>query len=149
VQINAATGAPQVQAAVPISFPIRLKKGDTVKAKYETATEVEKPAAPCAGSDLEPIASNGELCVYRGFAFKGGLEAQDQNASFFEFTDTHGESFSISGKVSPLGEIVVFRSPNNVDPFKEEAPVGEEAKVTHTSEQAYMSGAGAWAVTAN
>jgi hypothetical protein len=145
VSVSAPTGAPQVNAMAAISFPIRLKKAATVKAKYLTAAEVEKPVVPCAGSDLEPIASEGNLCVYRGFANKGALEGQDQNAKFFEFTDTHGESSNLANKVSPDGSIVVFRSQENTGPFAEEA-TEEPAQIIH---QVYFNAAGVWAVTAN
>jgi hypothetical protein len=145
VNISAATGDPQVQASAAISFPVRLKKGDTVKGVYRTVTEVEKPAAPCAGSPLEPFAEKGHLCVYRGFAFKGGLESQDRNAAFFELADSNGENEALTGKVEPLGSLVVFRSVNNSPIFAEEVGEGP-SKITELS---YLSAAGAWAATEN
>jgi hypothetical protein len=142
VHISAATGAPQQQYESPISFPVRLKKGDQVKAKYLRAVEVEKPTPPCAGSALEPRAERGNLCVYRGFGDKGGLESEDRNAAFFGFTNTNGESLNIINKVEPLGALVVFRSVNNSPSFTEE-PNEEPGAIT---ERAYMEGGGAWAV---
>jgi hypothetical protein len=142
VHINAPTGARQQQYMSPISFPVRLKKGDTVKAVYRTAVQAEQPEAPCVGSPLEPIANAGTLCVYRGFA-KGALESQDEGAAFFGFTDTNGEFFSVSGKVGSIGESVVFRSTENTPSFKEE-PLEKPGILAHA---AYMEGFGSWAVT--
>jgi hypothetical protein len=143
VHISAPTGAPQQQYESPISFPIRLKKGDLVKPVYRSSVLDEKPEQPCAGSPLEPIAQAGNLCVYRSNADHGALESQDRNAAFFTFTDSFGENSAISGKVGPLGEKVVFRSVNNSAPFAEE---GTEAPAVIT-EMAYMEGGGSWAVT--
>jgi hypothetical protein len=79
----------------------------------------------------------------------GGLEIQDRNAAFFEFTAANGEPFTTSKKVGVLGEKVVFRSVNNAPSFKEELPVGGEASYGTITEAAYMEGGGSWAVTEN
>jgi hypothetical protein len=143
VHISAPTGAPQQQYVSPISFPVRLKKGDLVKAVYRTSAQVEAPSAPCLGSSLEPRAEAGNLCVYRGIGLHGGLETEDRNATFFGFVNTNGENETVIGKVEPLGVGVVFRSVNNSPVFTEE-PAEEPAVIT---ERAYMEGIGAWAVT--
>jgi hypothetical protein len=144
VEVNAPTGAFQQQAVAPISFPVRLKKGDLVKGTYLTAAQVEKPGSvpACGGSALEPTATAGNLCVYRGQGLKGGLETQDKGAAFFELTDTVGENVATSGKVGPLGALAVFRSTANSPSFKEE--IAEEPGII--TEGAYLSAGGSWAV---
>jgi hypothetical protein len=144
VHINAPTGAFQQQYESPISFPIRLKEGELVKANYRTAQETEASTItpPCLGSVDEPLAEPGNLCVYRGQSL-GGLETQDKNAAFFGFTDPVGENSTISGHVGELGEMILFRSVHNSPSFKEE--VGEEPGVI--TQGAFMEGGGSWAVT--
>jgi hypothetical protein len=105
--------------------------------------------APCLGSPLEPFASKGTLCVYRGFGFKGGLELQDHNAAFFELANSLGENLAVTGKVESLGALVVFRSVSNTPEFKEEPPIVGEAQFGTITESAYLAAAGAWAVTEN
>jgi hypothetical protein len=145
VHINAPTGAFQQQYVSPISFPVRLKKANLVtKATYRTAPQGERPEPPCLGSTLEPRAEPGNLCVYRGGSLKGGLEAMDHNAAFFEFAASNGEIFIAQGKVEPPGEFVVFRSVHNSPAFKEEFAETEPGVIT---EAAYMEGGGVWAVT--
>jgi hypothetical protein len=146
VHIAAPTGAPQQQYESPISFPVRLKKGALIKATYVPASQ-EFPKPPCNGSPLEPTAEPGNLCVYRGFANKGGLERQDQNAAFFAILNSNGENSAVEGKISPLGVLVAFRSVNNSSEFKEEIPLAGEAKFSTITEAAYMEGGGSWAVT--
>jgi hypothetical protein len=147
VHINAPTVAFQQQYVSAISFPVRLKKlAQVLKATYLTAVDVEKPGSVpgCVGTALEPVAEPGNLCVYRGFALKGGLEIMDHNAAFFNFASTNGETFLPGEKVSPLGELVLFRSVHNAPEFKEEAGETEPGVIT---EAAYMEGGGSWAVT--
>jgi hypothetical protein len=151
VHIAAPTGAPQQQYESPISFPVRLKKGNLVKASYLTSRQSEIPGSVpgCLGLPIEPKAEKGHLCVYRGYADKGALESQDQNAAFFGFTDAIGELFAVSAKVGVLGEKVIFRSVNNTPSFKEETPLPGEALFGTITESAYMEGGGSWAVTEN
>jgi hypothetical protein len=147
VHIAAPTGAPQQQYESPISFPVRLKKGDLVKAAYVNSKQAETPGIVpgCLGLPMEPVAEKGRLCVYRGFADHGGLESEDRNTAFFGFVDAEGENFAISAKVGVLGERAVFRSVNNSPGFTEE-PNEEPGSIT---ERAYMEGGGSWAVTEN
>jgi hypothetical protein len=133
-----------VQAVASISFPTRLKKGAIVAPLYLTAAQAEKPGSvpACVGSTLEPTATAGKFCVYRGFGLKGGLETQDQNATEFEITTTNGENAGLENKISDLGGAVVFRSLEVEPAFKEE-PAEEPGKITH---QTYLSAVGVWAV---
>jgi hypothetical protein len=145
--VSAVTGAPQVQVTAAITFPVRLKKGAVVKAVYRNVKEDEAPMVPCAGSPTEPFVSAGTLCVYRGFAFKGGLETQDRNMAFFTLVEPNGENSATEGRAGNLGEGVVFRSVNNTPEFKELSPVESEAAYGTITEAAYLSAFGSWAVT--
>jgi hypothetical protein len=144
VHINAPTGAFQQQYMSPISFPIRLKKGTGVTTlTYKPEPVAEEPARPCLGTVEEPTAEPGNLCVYRG-SFKGGLEAMDKNAAFFQFSTPRGENSTLVKRPGFLGEAIVFRSRENTPVFKEEVGETEPGTITNA---AYMEAFGSWAVT--
>jgi hypothetical protein len=144
VHINAPTGAFQQQYNSPISFPVRLKKGTGVTTlTYRTEIQAEIPTPPCVGTVEEPVASPGNLCVYRGSS-KGGLEAMDKNAEFFGFFTPKGENGVLVKRPGFLGEAIVFRSRENTPAFKEEAGETEPGTITNA---AYMEAFGSWAVT--
>jgi hypothetical protein len=146
VHVSAPTGAPQVEAIAPISFPVRLKKASLVtKATYRSQIESEAPKPPCVGTQNEPFAEVGNLCVYTG-AHLGGLEEQQTNVGFFGFIDPEGLPFTTSKKVGVLGEGVQFRSLENTPAFKEERPEAGEAPYGTITHSAYMALFGSWAV---
>jgi hypothetical protein len=150
VWISAASGAPQVQAAAVLSFPIPLKKNAKYKVTYRNAEEALAPAAPCLGSVNEPNAEAGNLCVYRGGNF-GSLESEDKNVTngkganakpfFEEFVGneqyTSGSETSGEGNSGDLGIDLVWRTLQ----FTKEG--GEVATLSATS---YTAAHGSWAI---
>jgi hypothetical protein len=137
--VPAVTGIPgdmQVQEMGVASFPLRLKETATITAKYRNEKESEAPEPPCVGSQNEPFAEPGFLCVYRGGNF-GSLESQDKNAKFFNFEKPNGQLL-IPGEVGVLGVLIAFRS----NQFTEEGTT--PAKLTA---ETYLDAGGSWAVT--
>jgi hypothetical protein len=109
--LNVATGGLQAEAAGAITFTCRLSEAGIPKAKaiYIPEGKVLEPGSVpgCNGSNNEPLAEPGFLCVYQGFtATPGSLETEWQNAKFFKLLDPSGNS----GKAGPIGEEVVYRT---------------------------------------
>jgi hypothetical protein len=139
--IDVPAKAHQLQAPAFISYPHLLAKEEAPTGVYRNEAQSREPVLPCGGSPSEPEAEPGFLCVYRG-GVQGSLEAEDTNASFFNFVNPEGgfQSTPEAKEGARNGEIVLFRT-SGADIFNEAAPVKEIAA------PAYLSAFGGWAVT--
>jgi hypothetical protein len=141
----------QVQAYAHASFPIALNKLEHDTAIYRNAVQSLEPEEPCGGSNEEPRAAAGFMCVYRG-GHEGSFEKEDTNMAFFGMFTPQGElqtevSFELNAGGEPVngqpkegnseaGWLIGFRSSE----FNE-VPIKELAKPL------YLSAGGSWAVT--
>jgi hypothetical protein len=146
-------GGPQVEASGAISFPFPLDEAsrELMKVRYMDETEVLSPTEheECVGSSVEPVATEGWLCVYQGAtATEGSLKTEWKEAGFYAVLDPQADTCKPeAGKESgvlnctgaknfQIGALVAFRTKT----FKEPPTVLPAAAV--------LSAGGSWAVRA-
>jgi hypothetical protein len=137
--MNVATGGLQSEAQAAITFTCPLGEAGIPKSHviYIPEGKVLEPGSVpgCNGSNNEPLAEPGFICVYQGeTATLGSLETEWQNAKFFKLFDSSGNT----GKGGPIGEMVTYRTTT----YKEGLP-----KTTIPAAAALTAG-GSYSVTA-
>ena len=132
----------QVQAAISYPIPTGTKE---YKVVYLNETQVLEPGTVegCNGSNQEPSAEPGYLCVYQGdTAQLGTLKSEWTGAKWIELTDPSGNQDASEEGVAgteggEIGEMVVYRTNTFTETPNKSLPA-----------EASLNAAGAWALTA-
>jgi hypothetical protein len=129
-----------------VSLPIPLKSKAKVKLVYHNETESKAAAAPCLGTEEEPVVEKGNLCVLRGAKDGGAKEAAtgyfdtnvEEKPQFTGAGGTEALAETGTGGEGDAGVLIVFRTKE----FSTSAPILSLAA------EARLGAYGSWAVTA-